>query len=340
MKRAARSIATRLAWLGCALLVALGAAGIVAGMEHQPGTAARAELTWAADRRISPGLDAAAGALRALISDVDALGTIGTNTLVAVTGGDAAAIQRGIANGRSLIDRIDAETTALRARLAALPGVGPGAQGRLGGLALLRYQTLSGALDATGVLGTSWDRLTAGSLAAVQLQTTLAEHDAATLAAARLGSAGRYTAAVAAFAGSDAALAAARTQRDAMSAAVDVSVLTSWIDRSAAYDAALKRLYQLLASSKGRVTTAVRAAFAAEEAAKAQLPHDTRALIVIMAEIAQGGLNQAVISIEDAKGRLGDALDAFILAGLGSHGGSGPTAPAGSSPAPSASPAT
>ncbi|MHB8672331.1 MAG: hypothetical protein ACYDAK_01470 [Candidatus Limnocylindrales bacterium] len=330
----ARSMAIRLAWLGCAILIALGAAGIVAGMEHQPGTLARAELTWAADQRISPGLDAAAGQLRALTADVDALGTIGTNTLASVAGGDTAAIQQAIADGRSLIDRIVAETAALQTRLAALPGVGPGMEVRLGRIALTRYRTLAGALDATAVIGASWDRFTAGSLAAVQLQTTLADHDVATLAAARLGSAGRYTDAVAAFAASDAALAAASTQRDAMAASVDTTVLSQWIDRNAAYDAALKRLYELLASSKGRVTTSVRAAFAAEEAAKRQLPGDTRALIVIMADVAQGGLNQAVVAIEQAKGRLIDALDAFILAGIAPPGGGAPGGGSGGGSAP------
>jgi len=54
----------------------------------------------------------------------------------------------------------------------------------------------------------------------------------------------------------------------------------------------------------------VRAAFAAEEAAKAQLPTDTRAIIVIMGDIARGGLNQVAIDIEEARGSLAAALAA------------------------------
>ena len=57
------------------------------------------------------------------------------------------------------------------------------------------------------------------------------------------------------------------------------------------------------------MTKEVRDAFAAEQAAKERLPPDTRGLVVIMAEIARGGLNQAVIAIEEAKGRLREALD-------------------------------
>ena len=57
------------------------------------------------------------------------------------------------------------------------------------------------------------------------------------------------------------------------------------------------------------MTDPVRKAFDGERAARAQLPRDTQALVVIMSDIAQGGLNQAVISIEQARGALGEALD-------------------------------
>ena len=88
-----------------------------------------------------------------------------------------------------------------------------------------------------------------------------------------------------------------------------MSTLITWLDRNAEYDAALRGLYQSLVDAKGRVTDDVRAAFAAEKEARARLPEDARGLVVIMAEVAQGGLNQAVISIEEARGSLSAALD-------------------------------
>ena len=110
--------------------------------------------------------------------------------------------------------------------------------------------------------------------------------------------------------------------------AVDVAVLTTWIDRNAAYDAALGKVYALLVASKGKVTKAVTDAIAVQKAALAALPGDTRGLVLIMAEIARGGLNRAVISIEEAKGRLSDAVDAFSAAGPDNGPGAtdGPTA--------------
>jgi hypothetical protein len=306
-----RTFGLAVAWLVCAVLIAFGTAGIVSAMEHQPGTDSRAELTWAADQRIEPGLDAAAGDLQTLSDDVDKLSSLGTIALAAVTGGDTATIQSSISSGQGLLTKIGTETDALKARLAGLPGVGPGAEGRLGSDQLQRYQTLNGALDATDGLADSWDRLTTGSLAAMQLEKTLADHDTATAAAARLGSGAHYPAAIQQLAQSDALIAAARAQRDRMAVAVDTTVLTQWIDANAEYDTALRSLYTALRTAHGKATKAVLAAYAAEKAARDRLPVDTRGLIIIMSDVARGGLNQAVISIEDAKGRLSDVLDSY-----------------------------
>src|SRR4029077_19452332 len=128
--------------------------------------------------------------------------------------------------------------------------------------------------------------------------------DTSTAAAAAFGKAGRFADALNQLSTSDAKLALAGLQRDAMSTTVDVSVLTSWIDRNAAYDAALRKVYTLLVASKGKVTKPVQDAYDALKLATAALPGDTRGLVIIMSDIARGGLNEAVISIEEAKGRL------------------------------------
>ena len=54
------------------------------------------------------------------------------------------------------------------------------------------------------------------------------------------------------------------------------------------------------------MTDDVRDAIAAERAAKERLPADSRGLILIMAEIGRGGMNHAVIAIEEARGALAD----------------------------------
>ena len=113
-------------WVACATLLALGSAGIVTGMQHQPGSASRAELTYGADTLIAPGLAGSAADLRALTADVDSLGTLGTQALTAITGGDIPAMQKSISDGRAIIATIEVKTTALRARLAGCPVSGRG----------------------------------------------------------------------------------------------------------------------------------------------------------------------------------------------------------------------
>ena len=65
------------------------------------------------------------------------------------------------------------------------------------------------------------------------------------------------------------------------------------------------------------------AARRAERAAFEQLPPDRRTIIVIVAEVARGGLTQAVLAIEDAHGRIDDALAEAGAAPTGSPSDSG-----------------
>ena len=105
--------------------------------------------------------------------------------------------------------------------------------------------------------------------------------------------------------------------RDRLAATIDVGTLDEWLARNVAYDDALRGLWDALRRSKGRVTDAVRDAAAAESVARELLPPDARALVVILGDVARGGLNQAVIAIEEARGRL---LEAGVRVG-------GPPAP-------------
>ena len=119
-----------------------------------------------------------------------------------------------------------------------------------------------------------------------------------------------YEDAIAGLDGADATILAARSLRTQLSNTVDVTVLDEWLDRNAAYDVALRNLYAEYARVGNTVTQALRDAIAAEAEARRQLPPDTRGLVVIMAEIGRGGMNGAVIAIEQARGRLTAAIGA------------------------------
>ncbi len=171
-----------------------------------------------------------------------------------------------------------------------------------------RYARASQALSSTDGLSAAWSRLAVGSVAATRITVLLTEHDLVTADAASLGRTGKYQEALERLAESDRMIFDARNLRDSLAATVDVTKLGVWLDLNAEYDAALRQLYQAILDSGGTVTPDVRAAYDAEAAARERLPADTKGLVIILAEIGRGGLNQAVIGIEEARGQLDAAL--------------------------------
>jgi SAM-dependent methyltransferase len=304
-----RTLLTRLAWLAVAALIAFGSAGVVAAMQHQPGSIDRAELTYAGDQAAGRALDAATLELQALADEVDALGLIARQTLAAVVSGDLDAQQALIAEGTAQLAAVHRQADQYQAAVAAVPGMDTDGEPTVSEALRRRYQELGTVTALTAGLEAEWAAFTGRALDAGLLTGLLTRHDEQTAAAAKEGSAAHYAEALALLDTSDATIAKARALADRLGKAADVATLVTWLDRNATYDASLRNLYQSLVDARGRVTDKVRAAFAAEKNARSLLPEDTRGLIVIMAEVAQGGLNQAVISIEEARGTLAAALD-------------------------------
>lgn len=304
-----RTLLDRLAWLAVAALVAFGSAGVVAAMQHQPGSTDRAELTYAGDQAAGPALDAAILELQALADEVDALGSIARQTLAAVVAGDLDARQALIEEGTAQLAAVDRQAGRYQAAVAAVPGMDTDGEPTVSETLRRRYEELGTVTGLTAGLDAEWAAFTGRALDAANLTGLLTRHDEQTAAAAKEGSAARYGEALALLDTSDATIVEARALAERLGQTADVATLASWLDRNAAYDASLRNLYQSLVDAKGRVTDKVRAAFAAEKKARSLLPEDTRALVVIMAEVAQGGLNQAVISIEEARGALEAALE-------------------------------
>jgi hypothetical protein len=311
MRERIRGVLTAFAWLVLVVVIALGAAGLVSGADHQPGTPARAELTDARDREVEVVLNAASGRLAELADQVAALGVQARGALAALNGADTSTVEAAIAEGDRLLDGMLARTTSLRRELAAVPYVARTDTALLLSPAIVaRHAALVAALDGTDGLQAAWVRLTSGSVAAIRLSTLLAQHDAQVTEAATLGRAADYEQAIAALDDADSTIVDARALRDQLANSVDVTILDQWLDRHAAYGVALRDLYAAYAKLGSRVTDELRAAIAAESAARANLPPDTRGLVVIMAEISRGGMTGAVIAIEEARGRLTSAIEA------------------------------
>jgi hypothetical protein len=318
-----RSLLAGAAWLTIIVVIALGAAGIVGAMDHPPGTAARAELTAAGDAEVTPLLDAADTNLSALADQVDALGAQARGALAAMNGSDPTAGDAAIKNGDVVVADVIARTAALRDQLAAVPFVGsPDAGLTLSDAVVARQAALVAALDATDGLDVAWARLTSGSVAATRMSVLLAKHDSLAAAAADRGVHARYADAIKLLDQARAQISAAKALRNDLVATVDVTVLDQWLSRNDDYDIALRKLYVEISKVGPRVTAATRAAVKAEAATRARLPADRRGLEIIMAEIGRGGMNRAVIAIEEARAKLADALDNGTAAPSGQPGAS------------------
>lgn len=317
MIAAGRRILFVLAWLLALAVLALGGAGIVAQWSHPPGTPARGELTWAGDRAVAPSIEAARAELEAIAGDVDRLAVLARGALAAITADDQAPFASALSEGAELARRIEAASATLGAELASLPGRSATDAITHGVGVLARRSAMIAALASTSGLARSWAELTAGSLAASGLISLLTGHDRTVAEAAVEGRAARYEAALAILARATTQLNAATAIRDQLVNTSDVSTLDAWLARNRRYDTALAGLYAALRDSGGIVTDAVREAFREEGAARETLPPDTRGLVLIVADIGRGGLNQAVIAIEQARGRLSLAREAMVPVGGG-----------------------
>jgi hypothetical protein len=311
MRARARRALVALVWLLLVVAIAMGAAGLVSGADHQPGSSARPELTYTRDGEVDAALDAATRDLEALVDQVAALGVQARGALAALNGTDTSAVDAAIAEGSRLLDGMLAQTSAVRRELLNVPYVARSDAGLLVSSARIeRHAALVAALDATDGLQDAWVRLTSGSVTAIRLSGLLARHDEEVTDAAALGRAARYEDAIERLDDADATVDEARTMRNQLANTVDVTVLDAWLDRLANYDVALRGLYVAYSNVGSRVTDELREAQAAEAAARRELPSDTRGMVVIMAEIGRGGMNGAVVAIEQARGRLTFAIEA------------------------------
>lgn len=309
MSDAVRRVGGSLVWLLVVIAIALGAAGLVTATPSAVLPAARPELTDPADIAVGGRLDAVEKDLVDLATKVDALGAQARGALSALVGGKAERADAAIATGDALIAEIGLQAALIEAGLSAAPFLGTvGADLHLSPAVQERYAHLRDGLEATRGLDASWASFTSGAVSATRLSASLAEHDRLVGVAAERGRAARYKEALTFLDLAAKEIKTSRTLRTRFADTVDVTVLDQWLERNESYDTALRGLYVALDKVGGRVTDKVRNAIAAEKEARTHLPPDSRGLIVIIAEIGRGGMNGAVIAIEEAKARLADAL--------------------------------
>jgi outer membrane murein-binding lipoprotein Lpp len=306
--RGVTSIVGAIAWLALSAVLALGGAGLVGELTHPPGGVNREELTYPGDRLLKVRLDDASTRLQQIASDVDQLSTDAKAALEDLASTDPAALQKALEHGSGIAVILTGATTDLRNALAGLPGDEPDAVLRFSNATLVRRAAILAALDAAGGLADQWDHVTGRSVDAARLTALLQDHDKTVAAAISRGIAAKFADAVTILSSAKATLDEITLLKSAFSSGSEVTVLDAWLVSHSRYDAALNALYGALAKSGGKTNLAVQEAYRQEKIARALLPADNRSLVVIVAEFARGGLNQAVLAIEDASGRINAAL--------------------------------
>jgi hypothetical protein len=299
-------------WLALAVVLALGGAGLVGQLTHPPGDASRGELTWTSDQALGSRLSTISGGLQDIGSLVDALDDDAKAALVAVSSGDADGLQAALDRGAERAKTIDTTAAALRASYAELPGGDPADVTRYSGATLSLRSALGAALEAVGSLSDEWGRVAARTTDAASLTEAIRGHDNTLVDAATAGVKAQYAQAISKCDEALALMNQITIMRNDYVQPGQTTVLDDWIARHLRYDEALLALYDALKASDGKRNATVDAAYKEEEAALADLPADNREIVVIIAQVSQGGLNDAVLAIEFARGQIDAAIEAAL----------------------------
>jgi hypothetical protein len=297
-----------IAWTFLAAVLAVAGSGLVARLWHPAGTPARAELTWLGDTVLSSALSASEPDVLAVADAVDQLADEARIALASAAAADPALLEASLSRGTIQVASIDAVVAALQETLRSVPGDGPDAAVWYRGDLVARRAALLAAVDAASELGSHWSAVKARSTDVAALLRLIADHDQRVLDAAAEGRAGNYRNAITILGEARDLLTAIGERRAGLVSGSEPTILDEWVDRNGTYNEALTALYEALRKTNGKVTPAVQAAARDEETARDQLPADRRAIVVIVSEIARGGLNQAVLAIEEVRGRIDAAL--------------------------------
>lgn len=301
-------MAAALGWTVLAAAVALGAAGLDGQLIHPPGGASRAELTYTTDHALQARLDTAAASLADISDNVDRMADAAKAALGSISNVDPTQLKANLERGSGAAALISSAAKDLQTSLAGLPGDGPDRAVQYSNAVLVRRAGILAAMDASLSLAQDWQQVTTGSLSAARAAELLNDHEVTIFQASQLGTRSQFAEAIAVIEQAKVTLEDIRSLRDQIVAGGEITVLDEWIQRHTAYDTALEGLYRALDKSHGRNTLTVQQWVRTEAAARANLPPDNRAIIVVVAQIAQGGLNQAVIAINEAQGRIESAL--------------------------------
>jgi hypothetical protein len=299
-----RPVLQALAWLGLAVVIALGSAGIVTATDHLPQTGSRPELSWAADRALAARLDPAVADLVDMTRDVDSLADMARSARQAVTRLDQPQLTTAETTGDLALASIERRAVTLEAELGCTTWdtARETELAEANSPALIdRYRRVCRALAGVAPMAQDWPALVGGAKVVMQVIGDVSAHDGAASAALQSAVKGRYDEALASLEVAAEAIADARAISDSFALVTDVSTLDELLTRYEAMDDALRLLWQLERDSRGRVTPEVVAAMKAVNDAQALLPDSDAFVGVVIYELS-GDMTADAIDIEVARG--------------------------------------
>lgn len=309
--RPRRSLARRatdtIGWLVVVLVVAVSGAGLVLTFDHPQNDAGRPELTAVGDAIVGPRLAALEPAATQISADADAIAeqarTLYGHLRTRDTKSARADLQAGDALVAAVADHL-APLTAARDGL--LDGTSAHA---ISGANRDRVAALRAAADAGGQLAGTWEAIAVAAARTYPVVDALALHDAAVLEATGHARASDFSAALASLAVASTELDNVRAMAaNAAAAGRDTGTLSGLIDRDAAYDAALARLYGILAGNGGQMTADAQAAYATVQAAESALPDNDSAMTVIVSDLGGQAVTLGLIALDQLRGAIEGAL--------------------------------
>ena len=297
-----------LAWAAVLAVMAASAAGLVDLAWHAPGSPARAELTYPGDAALDVALDAATAELELIAADMASLAQEAKNALGEVASPDPTRLREALQRGAEAAAAIDSATRGLRESLIGLPGDGPTAAVEYSNATLVRRAAILAAIDAAGGLTGRWQQVSGRAADAALLIELIGLHDVTVLDATSKGRSNEFAKAVEILDSALLKIEDIQLLRARLIVGSEPTVLDEWIERTGTWDRALRKLYAALNRSGGEQTLAVISARREERLAFEQLPPDRRTILVIVSEVARGGLIQAVLAIEEASAHIDEAL--------------------------------
>jgi tetratricopeptide (TPR) repeat protein len=296
----------QMVWTAVLVLVALGGAGLATAADRQPTDETRPELTWRAEQVGRPWIQSMASQLFAVEEELGTLSGAGREALVSLPGLDPAQIEAALAEGDASSRRLEELLVSLMdMRDQQLEDV---QDGRLS----LASQKLLAAIDEAIAVADPvplvWEDIAADARRVTQLLDALVRHDSLVFRATTAGRQERFSQALELLDQADEPLADAQALRDQLAEYADVDTLDELLRRYAEYDAALYALYDEILRSGTQDSDEVRRLLEEVERAQDALPADTSALRIVVAEAAGPAVAEGLITIEEARGVISDAV--------------------------------